>query len=74
MTQAALQELTQNQLMTSGFPGIDSDRLMTHKSSQFFNSNQLMTQVKIFDSESIHDLALSHTLPISAGCSYLVTG
>ena len=41
-------------------PRYYSDRLMTQNTSRFFNSNQLMTQLKAFGSESTHDSTLSH--------------
>ena len=64
MSQVAFQEFTQNQLMTQ----VDSQILIQIDSqlsaSQFFDSNELMTQVKSIDSESTHDSALSQ-LPMS---------
>ena len=56
MAQAVSRRLKSIQLMaqaafdsahdSSGFPGIDSDRLTTQNAPRFFNSNQLMTQAK----------------------------
>ena len=62
MTQAAFQELTQNQLMTQvDSPGIDSDWLMTQSASPFSIQINSWLKRKPFDSESTRDSNLSHT-------------